>query len=95
MKESFEKMWQYLSKEEISMCSDIKVQSSYRKNVRETIKSIMNPLYMYALKQGFDDTNFLKETTIHDMVEELKLFYESKGIDREKRISILLEGKKK
>ena len=90
-----DKKWQYLSDEEISELSDVKQQSCYRRKINKTVKFIINPLYMYALKQGFDDTDFLKKVTVHDMVEELKAFYEGKGIDREGRIKVLLEGRKK
>lgn len=90
-----DKMWQYLSDEEISKLSDIKQQSIYRRKINKTVKFIINPLYMFALRQGFDDTNFLKEATVHGMVEELKAFYEGNGIDREGRIQLLLKGRKK
>lgn len=90
-----DKMWQYLSDEKISKLSDIKQQSIYRRKINKTVKFIINPLYMFALRQGFDDTNFLKEATVHGMVEELKAFYEGRGIDREGRIKVLLEGRKK
>lgn len=90
-----DKKWQYLSDEEISKLSNIRQQSCYRRKINKTVKFIINPLYMFALRQGFDDTNFLKEATVHGMVEELKAFYEGNGIDREGRIQLLLKGRKK
>lgn len=90
-----EQKWQYLSDEEISLLPDLKTQSFYRRKINKTVKFIINPLYMHALKQGFDDTEFLKKITVHDMVEELKVFYERKGINREGRIQLLLEERKK
>ncbi len=96
MKDCLEdKRWQYLSAEEIEMLEDVKVRSEYRRKIGKTVKFIINPLYMYALKHGYDDTDFLKRATVHGMVEELKSFYDSKEIDRDGKMKILLESRKK
>lgn len=89
-----EKRWQYMSELEISVLPDIKMQSFYRRKISNIVKFVINPLYMYALKHGFDDTDFLKQTTVHGYVEELKLFFETKEIDRQGCIEIISKGRK-
>ena len=88
MNQDIDKEWQYLTDDEINLF-DIKIQSLYRRKIKRTINFVICPLYMYAVKHGYDDTSFLKEETIHGMVEALKIFYNQKGIDREEKIKII------
>lgn len=88
-----ENEWQFLTDEEIEKIPDRSVQSSYRRKIGKTMRTIINPLYMHAIRNGFDDTNFLKQKTIHGMVEELKTYFESRGIDREEEIKIILNSR--
>ncbi len=90
-----EKDWQYLTDDEISQISDVKLQSTYRRKINKTVRTIINPLYMYAIKNGFNDTTFLRQGTIHGMVEELKTFFTDKGIDREAEIEIIMSSRRK
>ena len=80
--------WQYLTDDEISKL-DKEKRSLYRRKIKQTINFVICPLYMYAIKHGYDGSNFEKEETIHGMVEALKSFYDQKGIDREEKIKII------
>ncbi len=93
--EEIDYTWQYLKDEEISEIEDIHVQSSYRRKINRTVKYIINPLYMYAIKNGFDDTEFLKMKTIHEMVESLKAYFQSRNMGREEEIEIILNSRRK
>ena len=89
------KEWQYLTDAEISQLPDVKIQSEYRRKINRTVRTIINPLYMYAIKHGFDDSTFLKQETIHGMVTELKLYFAGKGMGREEEIDIILNSRRK
>lgn len=80
--------WQYITEDEIRLL-DPKKQAEYRRKIKKTINFVITPLYMYAVKNGYDGSNLEKEETIHGMVEELKKFYDQKGIDREEKIEII------
>ena len=89
MNQDIDKEWQYLTDDEINLL-DIKIQSLYRRKIKRTINFVICPLYMYAVKHGYDDTSFLKEETIHGMVEALKIFLFGEGLeDREEKIKII------
>lgn len=90
-----DKKWQYIPYDELWQIDNIQIRNEYRKKMNQVVKRIINPLYMHALKNGFDDHTFRKLKTIHGMVEELKEFYEKRGIDRNERIEIIIESRKK
>lgn len=84
------KRWQDMSYGELSKIEDKKLRHEYQLKMTYAIRYIINPLYMYAVKNGFDDTNFSKLSTVSEMSIELKKFYDKKGISREEEIDIIV-----
>lgn len=85
--------WQYLTYKELEQIKDPKIKNEYHRKIRQTIEWL-NPLYMYALKHGFQDTEFQKQETIHGAITILKEFYDKKNISSEDRLDIVLHRKK-
>ena len=85
-------LWQYLSPEQLSKIQDPKLRAEYIKKRNNMVRCIINQLYMYAIRHGFDDTNFLKAQTISDMVDELKKFYNPRKIGIEDMEDIIEES---
>lgn len=90
---SEEKKWQYIDYDTLYQIEDNNLQREYRKKMTYAVRFVINPLYMYALKLGFDDSAFQKQKSIHGMVEELKNFYEKMGIDHDQRVDIVINGR--
>jgi len=83
------KEWMNLTLKQIQKITDQKKRREYMDEVRKIIKLIINPLYDRARKIGFNDKEFRTLETLSEMVECLKQFYESKGIDSEERRNII------
>ncbi len=75
-------LWQYLSSEQFSKIQNPTIRAKYIKKRNNMVRCIINPLYMYAIRHGYDDVDFIKAQTINDMVYELKKFYDSRKIRR-------------
>lgn len=88
-------LWQYLPFDQFERIGDIEIKKNYIKRRNYVVKNIINPLYMYAFKNGFNDENFLKANTINEMVEELKKFYNRRDLKKENLIDIIKESTKK
>ena len=78
---SRKKKWQDLPFDQFSNIKNPKLRTEYRNKLNWTMKYIINPLYMYAIRHGFDDTDFVKDKNVSDMFYDLKKFYDSKKIE--------------
>lgn len=88
-----EKTWKTLSYQELDQLMDIKKKQEYYQQIRKTLEWL-NPLYMYALRHGFNDEEFKEQVTVQDSVMILKQFYDDCQISNEDRIAIALHRKK-
>lgn len=79
---SSEKLWQYLSNEQLNNLQDSNLKKEYITKRNNMVRCIINPLYMHAIRHGFDDTDFIKAQTINEMFYELRKFYYSKKLVR-------------
>lgn len=79
---SSEKLWKYLSNEQLDNLQDSALKKEYITKRNNMVRCIINPLYMYAIRHGFDDINFIKAQTINEMFYELKKFYHSEKFVR-------------
>lgn len=90
MNEKKEKeLWQFLSSEQLSKIQNPKLRAEYIEKRNNMVKYIINPLYMYAIGHGYDDTDFIKKQNISDMIYELKKFYDPRKIEKSDMADII------
>lgn len=96
MDEKFQKqLWQYLSFEQLDKFPDPKLRAEYKNKRNKVVRNIIAPLYMYAIRNGFDDTALNNARTIREIMNELKKFYDSKNIKRDGVEQIIKESIRK
>lgn len=88
-------LWRYLPFDQFERIDDIEIKKNYIKKRNDIVKYIINPLYMYALRNGFNDKNFIQANTINEMVVELSKFYNRRGYGREDLTDIIKGSTKK
>lgn len=79
---SKEELWKYLSNEQLGKLPNPNLKKEYITKRNNMVRCIINPLYMYAIRNGFDDTNFINAQTTNDMFYELRKFYGSQKFVR-------------
>ncbi len=88
-----EQLWKYLSIKQLEQLENSNLKSENIIRRTNMIRCIINPLYMYAIRNGFDDTELMKAQTINDMFYELGKFYHLKQFTRDD-IEELIKGPK-
>lgn len=96
MDEKYQKvLWQHLPFDQFNKIQNPELRKEYMVKRNKMVRYIINPLYTYAIRNGYDDNDFNKAQTIYDMVQELKKFYDSKSINRNGIEEIIKESIRK